>query len=98
MGLVLSMLLRSQSLEYPLASTRFDLVPIFQNVVRRRIEYPRAALQHLGVLAVDVGADYVGLVNRRKAVLDDGPAELGHQTRGVLLLVTAGRGTGLQAR
>lgn len=50
----------------------------------------RRALQHLGVLAVDVGADHAGLVHGGEAILHNSATELGHQACRVLLVSSCG--------
>lgn len=52
-------------------------------------DYGRA-LQHLGVLAIDVGADHAGLMHSSETVLHDGATELGHQTCRILFVSSCG--------
>lgn len=81
-------MLRADGLQDPLCAGRSDLT-FGHRRIRHRQNSGRA-LQHLGVLAVDVSANHAGLVHSRETVLHDGTAEFGHQAGRVLFVPSWG--------
>lgn len=64
--------LRADGLQDPLSAGRPNFTLGYRR--GRRCQDSRRALQHLSVLAVDVGADHAGLVHCGKAILHDSAA------------------------
>lgn len=81
-------MLRTYGLQDAIRAGRANFV--FDHRRERLRQDSGRALQHLGVLAVDVGADHAGLVNGGETVLHDGAAQFGYQTGRVLLVSSRG--------